>query len=845
MSGRQNPPPAPAAADLDFLSGGGEMGALMRAHDWTGSPLGPPAAWPQSLRTVVRLMLNTGHPMYIWWGADLACLYNDAYRESIGPERHPGSLGQPALEVWAEIWPIIGPQIDQVLSGGGATWQVNHLVPITRHGRREDVYWTYSYSPIDDRTAPGGIGGILVVCTETTEQILAARRLAIERDQLSQLFEQAPTFMAMLRGPEHRFELANPSYMTLVGHRPVLGRTIAEALPDAVEQGYLALLDEVFASGTAYVARGAKYAAQAEPHGPVSERYVDFVYQPIKDAEGRVSGIFVEGADVTDRMLADAALQVLEPRLHGLLETIPGFIWTADAGGEIDYISPRLSAFVGRDEARFKRAFWPEFIHPDDLPRMLEVWQRVNARRASFQVDVRFRRNDGAWRWLDIRAEPELQADGRILRWFGYGEDQHEQKEVADALQASEVRFREIAAQLSNASRLKDEFLATLAHELRNPLAPLRNALDLLKIAPADGRTAALARETMERQLAQMVRLIDDLLDLSRVSRGMVELRPTRLALGGALRDALETSRPVIEERGHEVAVTLPDEELEVEADPTRIVQVVANLLNNAAKFTPRGGRIALTLAREDGERAVVAVRDNGIGIPAGMLGGVFDMFTQVDRSHAHVGGGLGIGLTIAQRLVEMHGGSIEAHSGGPGAGSEFRVHLPLAALPPLRPPAAPCAAHVLAPAEGGAGLHPEPRAPRRRILVADDNVDAAESLSMLLSLLGHETRTAHDGEQAFALARDFRPDVMVLDVAMPRLSGHEVARRVRAEDWGKTVLLIAASGWGQEVDKRRSLEAGFDCHLVKPVESATLEKLLAKERPQGEPAQAPARLKW
>jgi signal transduction histidine kinase len=679
-----------------FLHGGGEMGALMRAHDWTASSLGPPAGWPQSLRTVVRLMLNTGHPMYIWWGPDLACLYNDAYRESIGPERHPGSLGRPARAVWAEIWDIIGPQIEQVASGGGATWQVNHLVPITRHGRREDVYWTYSYSPIDELTAPGGIGGILVVCTETTEQILMARRLALERDQLSQLFEQAPTFMAMLRGAEHRIELANPSYLQLIGHRPVLGRTIAEALPDAVEQGYLTLLDEVFTSGTAYVARGAKYAVQTTPGGTVSERYVDFVYQPIKDSDGRVAGIFVEGADVTERMRADVALQ------------------------------------------------------------------------------------------------------------------------------ASEARFRQIAAQLSDASRLKDEFLATLAHELRNPLAPIRNALELLKLAPGDGNVAVMARETMERQLAQMVRLIDDLLDLSRVNRGIVELRRIRLPLAGALRDALETSRPLIEQCGHTLAVTLPGEELVLEADPTRIVQVFANLLNNAAKFTPHGGRIELTLARQDGETAVVTVRDNGIGIPAAKLGGIFDMFAQVDRSHAQVGGGLGIGLTIVRRLVEMHGGTIEAHSDGPGAGSEFRVHLPLAPTAAARPAASPAAA--LAPTA--------PPTPGRRILVADDNVDAAESLSLVLSLLGHQTRTAHDGEQALAIARDFRPDVMVLDVAMPKLNGHDLARRIRAEDWGSHILLIAASGWGHDEDKQRSQEAGFDVHLVKPVESATLDRLLrAAER--------------
>ncbi len=701
MSETLDPTRSAAAEAPDFLGGGGEMGALMRAHDWAGSLLGPPARWPQALRTIVRLMLNTGHPMYVFWGPEGACLYNDAYRESIGPERHPGSIGRPSCEVWDEIWDIIGPQIDQVMSGGGATWHVNQLVPITRHGRREEVYWTYSYSPIDDETAPNGIGGVLVVCTETTQQVLAARQLTSERDRLAQLFEQAPTFMAMLSGREHRFEFANPGYMALVGHSPVLGRTVAEALPDAAVQGYVALLDEVYDSGKAHVQTGARYMAPGAPGAPPIERFLDFVYQPIKDSDGRVTGIFVQGADVTDR----------------------------------------------------------------------------------------------------VRAE-ELR------------------REASDA-------YRELAATLSDANRLKDEFLATLAHELRNPLAPMRTAIELMKLAPGDSQVAASAREVMERQMTQFVRLIDDLLDLSRVSRGIIELRRSRLPVGVVVRDAVETSRPLIEQAGHTLTVTVPDEALLLDVDPTRIVQVFSNLLNNAAKFTPRGGRIELGVACEGNDTVVVSVRDSGMGIPAAMLDRVFDMFTQVERSHAQTGGGLGIGLTLARRLVEMHGGSVEARSEGPGRGSEFIVRLPLAAA---------CAADGAVSERTDAG---KPPAKHLRIVVADDNLDAASSLSLMLELMGHDTRTANDGRTALAVAREFHPDAMILDIAMPGLGGHDVARSIRAEPWGARVLLIAASGWGQADDKQRSHEAGFDHHLVKPVEIDVLEALLgdAGPAPRPEPA--------
>ncbi|MEX0759429.1 MAG: PAS domain-containing protein, partial [Tistlia sp.] len=289
-------------------------------HDWSRSSLGPPAAWPQSLRTAVRLLLNTGHPMYIWWGEDGACLYNDAYRQSIGPERHPGSLGRPAREVWDEIWNIIGPQIEQVRAGLGATWHEDQLVPITRHGRREDVYWTYSFSPIDEAAAPNGVGGVLVVCSETTANVLARQRAAAAAERQQRLFEGAPGFIAILRGPEHHFEFVNAAYARLVGRRELVGRTPREALPEVEGQGFFELLDRVYATGERYKALGVPIRLRRSGDAAPERRLLDFIYEPIVEENGRVTGIFVEGHDVTETYLAQEALRANERRQALLVE---------------------------------------------------------------------------------------------------------------------------------------------------------------------------------------------------------------------------------------------------------------------------------------------------------------------------------------------------------------------------------------------------------------------------------------------------------------------------------------------------------------------------------------------
>jgi signal transduction histidine kinase/ActR/RegA family two-component response regulator len=380
----------------------------------------------------------------------------------------------------------------------------------------------------------------------------------------------------------------------------------------------------------------------------------------------------------------------------------------------------------------------------------------------------------------------------------------------------AEDELRRIAADLSEADHRKSEFLATLAHELRNPLAPIRTGLDLLRIT-GDEATAERVHDMMDRQLGHLIHLVDDLLDVARITRGKIELKKESVDLRAVVATALETSAALIEGSGHELAVRLPDEPLELEADVTRLVQVLSNLLNNAAKYTPPGGQVSVAAWREDGQ-ALVAVSDSGVGIPAESLGSVFEMFTQVRGSIDRAQGGLGIGLSLVRRLVELHGGRVSATSQGRGKGSTFTVRLP------LRPASrAGARARQEDPGESWSG-----KARSLRVLVVDDNADAAESLVELLRLLGHETRVAHDGPEGYRAAREFVPDLAFLDIGLPGMSGHEVARKIRRTPGLERVVLIALTGWGAASDMTESQEAGFDQHLTKPVSLEALEQAFA-----------------
>ncbi len=501
-----------------------------------------------------------------------------------------------------------------------------------------------------------------------------------------------------------------------------------------------------------------------------------------------------------------------EEQFRVMAENIPQLAWMARPDGHIFWYNRRWYEYTGTTPDSQEGWGWESVHDPEVLPEVRERWKQCIATGEPFDMVFPLKGRDGAFRPFLTRIMPVKDAEGRVVQWFGTNTDITEQKQAAEEL-------RKLTAELSEADRRKDEFLATLAHELRNPLAPIRNGLEIMRLSSGGGETVEKARAMMERQLGQMVHLVDDLLDVSRISRGKLDLRKERVDLAVVLNNAVETSRPLIDSNGHELTVGVPPWPIFVDADVTRLGQVFGNLLNNAAKYSERGGRIGLTAERQGGE-VVVSVKDTGVGIPPDMLPKIFEMFTQVDRSLEKSQGGLGIGLTLVKQLVEMHGGSVEAKSDGHGRGSEFVVRLPLWKDEGGRMKDE----SVIGPSGSSFILPPS----SLKVLVADDNEDAASSLAILLKIMGNEVLTANDGLRAVEAAEAFRPDVILLDIGMPKLNGYEVCRRIRERPWGVKAVLIALTGWGQEEDKRRSQEAGFDHHMVKPVDPAALEKLLA-----------------
>ncbi|HET7697619.1 MAG TPA: PAS domain S-box protein [Vicinamibacterales bacterium] len=726
----------------------------------------------------------------------------NAVAESLTGWTHADAVGQPLDAVFRIVNEHTRRAVEnpaaRALREGIVVGLANHTLLVRRDGVEQ---------PIDDSAAPirdadGQVSGCVLVFRDVTPQ------RQMERERAGQL-QTARTLAAIVDSSDDAIirkrldgtiETWNAGAERVFGHRAAeaIGRHISLVIPPermAEEEQILATLK---------AGRRVSHFETERIRADGSRIWVSLTISPIADETGAIVAASKIVRDVTARVNAEAERE----RFVKLVENSQDFIGLCDLQGVPFFVNRAGLEMVGLeslDQARHTPV--AEFFFPEDRARVLDEFFPRVLREGQGEIEIRFRHfKTGAARWMAYKVLTLTDRSGAPTGFATVSQDVTERKARAD--------------ELIEADRRKNEFLAMLAHELRNPLAPLSNAVQAIqRRRPGDEHTVAVAADILDRQIRQMSRLVNDLLDASRISRGKIELRRERVALRPILEEAIETVRPLVARLEHTLTTSLPPEALYVDGDAGRLSQAIGNLLANAAKFTDKGGHIWLSAGRE-GDEAVIRVRDSGIGIAPEHLRMLFDMFVQVDTAIERSRDGLGIGLALVKRLVELHGGTVDAHSAGPGRGSEFTVRL--AALP-----------------AAAAGPAPERRAPpavesmARRVLVVDDSADAAASLAMLLEFEGHETYKAHDGADAVRTAERVRPDIVLMDIGLPVLNGYQACRRIRDHAWGASIVMVAITGWGQEEDREQSHAAGFDLHFVKPVDYEELLRVVGSAHPR------------
>lgn len=646
------------------------------------------------------------------------------------------------------------------------------------------------------------LGSVAASFGQFIERKSAEHELRKSEEELSEFFENATVGMHWV-GPDEKILRVNRAELQMLGYsrEEYLGRSITDFHAD---EDVIGDILRRLRSGETL----AEYPARLRcKDGSLKDVLIDSSVE-WRDGEFVHTRCFTR--DITERRRAEIELADARARLDAALAAGAIATWTWDIVNNRLHADPKLAELFTLHASEAAGGLldrYVEAIHQEDRRHVMETLNRAVQTGETYAADYRIVQKDGSVRWVSARGLAEYDAGRRPVRMPGVLVDITDRKRLKDELRVS-------IAQLHDNERRKDEFLATLAHELRNPLAPIRNSLQILKIPRIDAAIVQQTRAMMERQVHQLVRLVDDLLDVSRVMRAKIELRKEPVELAAVIARAVETAQPLIELQGHRLDLALPQEPLVVEGDTVRLAQVVGNLLTNAAKYTEANGNIWVSVVR-DGDTAVLRVRDDGIGIAPDTLPHVFELFVQADHTTSKSQGGLGIGLTLAKNLTEMHGGTIEAHSAGLGAGCEFTVRLPLL---PQSTDLTTKSDEEPAPRAAATGL---------RLLIVDDNEDAASSLAILLRMRGHDVRVVHNGTAALDVATSYLPDIVFLDIGMPGMDGYEVARRMRQLRGLNSAVLAALTGWGQLADRQRSKDAGFDHHLVKPVDTQNLESVL------------------
>ena len=830
------------------------MAALVRDKDWSKTPLGAIERWPASLRIAVGSVLDSPLPTIVLWGPQLIQVYNDAYQPILG-DRHPGALGQPTRDCWPEVWVFNEPIYRRVQHGGERVHLEDQEYVIEPCGVPESRFFTITYSPARDES--GRVHGVTVIAMETTQRVRLEREQREAHLMQSQLNEHLMTNVQRLQQLDRRLafqleladslrtlsapEAAIDTASALLGRHLDVSRVMYAEVDETA--GTFTIRRDWTANGFASISGEARQLNDFGPEIVASMRagHVMVIDSIALDPRTAAFASAYEAIQVranlaiplvkSGRMIAVLSVQHAQPRHWTadeveLSKEVAERTWAtaeaaraqADLRAERDQSQHifdsmtegmaildqnwivlrinaeglRISQRTGCDVVgRSHWDIWPEAVGTD----IDRFYRKMMESRVADATEYRHSFSSDLHTWLEVRAYPTLQGGLAVLY-----RDIDERRQVHERLRVSDRR--------------KDEFLAMLAHELRNPLAPISAAAHLLRISKVDETRIRQTSEIIGRQVQHLTSLVDDLLDVSRVSRGQVDLVRTTLEMRDVLVGAVEQVNPLIQQRGHHLALHLAPGAARVSGDAKRLVQVIANLLAHAAKYTHEGGNIRLSMQLEQ-EQVVLSVEDDGIGLAADLIPHVFELFIQAERSSDRSAGGLGLGLALVKSLVELHGGKATCASAGLGCGSVFTISLPLLAddgePSPVEPAVRPLAA----------------TARPLLIMIVDDNVDAALTLGMFLEELGYRVIVEHGSRVALERARIEQPDVCLLDIGLPEIDGNELARQLRAQTETAAATLIAVTGYGQERDRRNSLAAGFDEHMVKPLDVDRLEALL------------------
>jgi PAS domain S-box-containing protein len=763
------------------------LGERIRAFDWAATDTGALDDWPKSLITALDIMLGSNQPMFMALGTRRRLLYNDPATVLLG-NRHPGALGQPLADAWPTLPNEIEPGLKQAYRGEPA-WIDQLRVRTHVGGYPQDKLYSFALSPLRDDG--GRVLGAFCTCNEVT-------RRRTGRDTEARLREAADSLpvIVWVLDTTGQLQLVNHAFCEFFGvdRAELLGTRWTDRIHPDEAKHFLDDLYDCVRARRAFTAQTRVRRADGE------WRWIECWARPSFGATAKLRGFVGTSADITDRKRAEAALHEEKQRFQTLADNIAQLAWMADADGRIFWYNRRWLDYTGQSSDSPPITAWRNAQHPEHIDRVVAKVTRCFANGEPWEDTFPLRGKDGEYRWFLSRALPIHDDHGNVVRWIGTNTDVTEQRAYAERLREAE--------------RQTSEFLAMLGHELRNPLAAVRSAAELVNLTEPHDHRLHRAWVVLERQSLHMTRLIDSLLEVSRIARGKVKLDRKVVDLAKILDDMLQDRSAQIGASGLDLDRQLPARPLWVLGDDVRLAQIFDNLLGNAIKFTAPPGRITVA-ARADGDAVVARVRDTGAGIRPEMLTSIFEPFQQETQELSRTAGGLGLGLALAKGLTELHGGSIEARSDGPGEGAEFIVRLPAAQPPSVEP-----SAEVRRDAGG------------QRILIVEDNVDAAEMLQFVLEIQGHEVMVAANGAEALELLRHEDMDVVLCDIGLPVMSGYELAREIRSDSALCDLVLIALTGYGRSSDRRRTQEAGFDAHLTKPVELRALDEVLNKLLP-------------